>query len=327
MPRLPRFPFVACSVLVFAACVSKRSEEKKQLASHQHNAMLYWEGGKLDQAMQLVERGLEIDPGDYKLNALRGTILLRRSTGLGATDHKKLEEAADALAEVYDTRDVSRHEPFLLFFYALALERQGLRFAGEAVRLREIAARTPSQEASDRRDEEQRKAEEKFALATELLESLVARGEMARMSHYHLLQIAVSLQDGARALHHEKEYLKRLERDRSDLEKAIQTTTVALYEQERLRQREALFSEEIAVRNVLAEFHFDRRDYENALAHLDAVLRLDPTRSVDYYNRGRVLRELGRGEAAKDDFRKFLATSTLPASSQKKIDALQALEQ
>src|SRR5688572_29874472 len=122
MPRLLPFACLALP-LAAAACNVNRAADQKQLAQYQHNAMLYWEGGKLDQAMQLVERGLEIDPDDYKLNALRGTIMLRRSSTIAGTDHKALDEATESLAEVYDSRAVDRHEPYLLFYYALALEK------------------------------------------------------------------------------------------------------------------------------------------------------------------------------------------------------------
>jgi hypothetical protein len=60
---------------------------------------------------------------------------------------------------------------------------------------------------------------------------------------------------------------------------------------------------------------------------LDRVLQIDPARSVDYYNRGRVLLELQRQSTAKDDFRKFLATTNLPADNQKVTFAMAALKQ
>ena len=53
---------------------------------------------------------------------------------------------------------------------------------------------------------------------------------------------------------------------------------------------------------------------EHALLYLhdNRVLELDPSRSVDYFNRGKVLLELRRNEDAKEDFRRFLRLTNLP---------------
>ena len=48
-------------------------------------------------------------------------------------------------------------------------------------------------------------------------------------------------------------------------------------------------------------------------------------RSNDYYNRARVLHALNRDPEAKEDLRKFLATTQLPANNPKVIEAVQAL--
>ncbi|MGK0300101.1 MAG: Tfp pilus assembly protein PilF, partial [Planctomycetota bacterium] len=74
-----------------------------------------------------------------------------------------------------------------------------------------------------------------------------------------------------------------------------------------------------------ADWLFHRKNFNDALAQMEAVVKLDPTRSDNYYNRGRVRLELKQVDDAKSDFRRFLATSQLPASSSKKSFATKVL--
>ena len=113
------------------------------LTACQRNAPIYFEGGKLEQAMIQAERGLEIDPDDYKLNAIRGAILLRASED----NPKLLDQATEQLAEVYDRRSPRRHEPYVLLYYGLAQQKQGLKNLGEAIRLEDRARRLTEKRA------------------------------------------------------------------------------------------------------------------------------------------------------------------------------------
>lgn len=332
MPRpLPLFPLLIVLPLLLAACGSVSSEQKSQLASYQHNARLYWEAGKLENSLGLIDKGLEIDPYDYQLRTLRGAILLRQSGTLSATDSRKLEAAMQELAEVYAMRSPSQHDPQLLFWYGRALLHQGMRINSEALRLRSQAQQ--SAEAADRRklsddaDSLQRQARQTLDTARTMFLTLLERGNLPRESHKHLVQIADACNRPDEVVEHAKAYFVQLQKDRELVEKRMLETAVVGYEQELLGQRRALRDEEIMARVLLANFHVDRSEYEAALEHLDIVLQLDPTRSNDYYNRGAVLRHLGREEQAKNDYRKFLATSTLPATSPKKLEALRVLEQ
>ena len=80
------------------------------------------------------------------------------------------------------------------------------------------------------------------------------------------------------------------------------------------------------MRTVVAEFHYTRKHYKLAEEQLTKVLEIDPGRFIDYYNRGRVLLELGRVEDAKKDFRRVLADPSIPASSEKAAFALQTID-
>ncbi|MBX3463114.1 MAG: hypothetical protein KF830_08080 [Planctomycetes bacterium] len=318
----------AALLLLLASCSSLDHEQQQLLASHQRNAKYYFEGGRLEQALDQVDRGLAIDPDDYQLQALRGTVLLRQSGSALSTDHRLLDEATRTLAQVYARRAPARHEPFVLLPYAMALQKQGRRRLGEEVRLRGQASRAPDgaellQTADERRAEGQKLLLE----AKGVLDVLIARGEVLRLAWSHQLQIAQDLGDDLAFVAAANSYLTQAATDQQTVKREVERTLVPAYETEQVQRLRALENEELEVRALLADHHYNRKQHDQALVQLNRVLELDPKRSVDYYNRGRVLMELKRTEEAKADFRKFLATSNLPPSSDKVTLAMKALDQ
>ena len=309
------------------------------LKSHQRNASFYYEGGNLAQAMGQIEKGLELDPDDYKLNSLKGAVLLKTSADSQGTDHKQLDQATELLARIYDFRSPSRHEPYLLFNYALALQKQGRRHLGEAVRLEGQATRVSDPKENEKLIEtaksEREVATQDLVKSRDLLSMLIERGELLRYAHNHQLQIAQDLGDDAAFQQAGKAYLEQVAKDQQVEQTRVETTKAAAHEAERFKALRALWAEEVDVRILLAEHYHLRaakttgeeakKLREEELVNLNKILERNPQRSADYYNRGCVLLELNQPEAAKADFRRFLATTTLPASNEKKKHALGAL--
>lgn len=318
----------AAFLLLLCACSTLSYEDRDQLALFQRNAQFYYEGNRLDQALGQCDRGLELDPDDYKLNTIKGAILLKSSGSALGQDHRMLDEATAVLERVFEARSANRHEPSLLMTYALALQKQGRRHLGQAVSLRDQATRAQDkQPLLDEASKAQAAANDKLRQARGLLDVLVERGELLRLCHYHSLLIAQDLRDTEAFDVAAKAYLEQLAKEQQAVERNITQTPIPGFEQEQLQLRQTLKQEELEVRVLLAEQHYTRKQYEPALAMLDRVLEIDPSRSVDYYNRGRVLLELNRQQDAKNDFRKFLATTNLPADNQKTTFASTALKQ
>ncbi len=315
-------------LLLLCACSTMSTEERSALVSHQRNAKHYFEGGHLNQAMGQIERGLELDPDDYLLNSLKGAVLLKTSADSQGTDHRRLDEATALLARMFDERAPNRHEPHLLFNYALALQKQGRRHLGEAIRLEGQATRTPQQQDLLKKAATERTtAMADLTQARSLLAVLIERGEVLLLAHKHQMLIAQDLGEDAPLVEAGGAYLLQSEKEQKKAQKDVETTPTAAWEAERLAALRALWAEELEVRALLADHHYGKQQYTEALPHLNRILNLDPQRSVDYYNRGRVLLALKQPEPAKADFRKFLATTTLPATSDKKTLALKALDQ
>jgi tetratricopeptide (TPR) repeat protein len=117
-----------------------------------------------------------------------------------------------------------------------------------------------------------------------------------------------------------------MQKAQDQVRKEIERTNNADYETDQLELLRMLRGEELGVRQLVAEQHYARKQFDLALAQLDRILELDPRRTTDYYNRGRVLLEVGRAEEAKADFRRFLADPTVPSNSDKAAFALKAIE-
>ncbi|MBL8726085.1 MAG: tetratricopeptide repeat protein [Planctomycetes bacterium] len=313
-------------LLLLTACSTLSSEERDKLAFHQRNAKIYYDSGKYEQAMGQIDRGLRYDPDDYLLNSLHGAILLRFSGSALGTEHRQLDEATALLAKVYDQRSVRRHEPYLLLNYALALQKQGRRQLGSALSLEDRATRAGDGDALRQQAAAARATgREQLLEARRLLLAMVERGDQPRLGNYHLLLLAQDLNDPPGFDQAERGYLEQLAKDQRVLTRNKDLAVNPVHEQEFGSLLDELKREEIDARSLLAEEHFFRKDYQRAAGMLDRVLELDPSRTADYYNRGRALLELGRAEAAHADFRKFLAQTDLPPDHEKRTFAYQAL--
>lgn len=314
-------------LLFLCGCTNLTIEQAQRLEICQRNAPLYFEGGKLGQALIQVENGLEISPDDYKLNVIKGAVLLRASE----RDPKMLNQALEILERVYDWRSPNRHEPYELFYFGLARQKQGLRHLGNAIRLEDRASRAPDdkrhKDFESQAVEQRQMANGRLREADELLAHLVDRGELLRMTYNHRLQIARQLGDDE--LFHEsaEAYLGQMTQEVQFVENELERTVIPDYEADKYKELLDLKAEELDVRALYADWHFHRKNFQAALDQMNIVLQLDPTRSDNYYNRGRVRIELNDTENAKDDFRYFLATSQLPASSAKKTFATKVLTQ
>lgn len=307
---------------LLAACTSLSSDEQAQLASYQRNAGLYFDGGKYDQALGLVERGLAIDADDYKLRSMQASIHLRLSGPVAGQDQRLLDQSLTEFEAVFSERSLAHHDRHLLFYYALCRQKQALRRFAEAARV------DPKlEDAIEQRHAIEADANAQLAGAEELLQELLSRGEIPRLCHYHLLQVAALTNDGDAILLHGEQYLAAAAADQQRTSEELERTNVYGYEVDRKNLLRSLREEEIAVRTTLAQQLYARRDFTKALTHVDAVLAIDPTRSDDHYNRGLILRELGRHDESKADLRTFLATTALPPDSPKVTDAVRALAQ
>lgn len=319
------------TLLLAAACGTLSTADNERLAQFQRNARLYYEGGKMEQCRGMIERGLALDPHNYQLQSQLGMVLLRQSAAeTGSRQDKLLDEAMAQLTEVQNQRAPADHMPYQLLTYGIALQRVAMRHTATAAQLRDSASRLPA--GSTDAKVQQNQADEHQALARvgnlrarDTLDVLLKRGELLLLAHKHLMEVATALGNYEEAFKQGDAFLRQAALEKAVALKKIREATKPAFEVEQRQNIEDLRLQEIETRSLLANIHYDRGDFAKAVQQLDVVLQLDPNRSADYYNRARALRELGRDEESRADFRRFLMYSELPDNSPKKADAAQAL--
>jgi tetratricopeptide (TPR) repeat protein len=316
-----------CLLMLLCGCTTLSNDDLDQLASAQRNASSYFEGGKLNQTLLQVERGLDIEPDDYKLNVLKGASLLR----LSERDVTKIDEATEILERVYDWRSPMRHEPAELFYLGLARQRQGLRYLAEAIRVEDRARRAPDKKRHNEFVAQSKtaraNAKAQLELANEVFDVLIDRGDSLRLTHNHRMQVSRQLGNDEEFAESAKAFFEITAKQQKFVDEEVKRTPTPDYEAAQYAALKQLEREEVEVRGFVADWCFHQQDYAEALKHMDRALQLDPTRSDNYYNRGRLYIELDEIDKAKADFRRFLATSQLPATSQKMTYATMILTQ
>lgn len=312
-------------LLLLASCgvFGGPDKEHEALIRYQQNAQIYWDNGNLDQSLDQVRRGLEIDPENYKLLTIQAWATLRRS----ATEPDVLPTAEKQFDHLLSLRDESDHSPQVRLGYAKTQGKRAVELLQRANDLEEQSKRDPSgvdhtQEAATLRAD----AEKYFARAVKELKTLVDRGEELLLAHYDLMSLLWWRGDYDGAVAEGNAYLERAaqleERQHRELRRTLQVD----YEQQVREDLQQLIDDELEVRVFMANMHYKRGHPELAVEQLDEVLRREPDRYNDYYNRGMSLLALGRTEEARRDLQKFLATTQLSQESDQVKDALRVVQ-
>jgi tetratricopeptide (TPR) repeat protein len=320
-----RVAFATLVVLTSCGVFGLSSRERQDLALFQQNASLYWEGQRYGQALDAARRGLEIAPDDYKLHSIAAACYLR-TIDQNAQNLRAAELLYDKL---YDMRSLASHLPHALLGYGECHQELGLRQLRQAKALRDEAKDGRDLTDGERRSREARagdhetKARYHWAKAERAFRALIDREEQLRDAHKHLMEMRVEQGDYPAAVEHGEKSLARNAIEQADTKKVIETTLAAAREIEMRATLKYLVEQEKRVRSALAEMHFRKQNYERAQRELTILLELDPTRSTDYYNRARVFEAIGNVEAARQDHKKFLATTKLPVGDERVTHAFQ----
>lgn len=315
------------SVALLSSCTvfgGLSKDERDRLASFQQYASLYWESNSFDQSIDMANRGLEIEADNYRLLQTKAWCLYE----LRDRAPDNLRRAEELFQQAWEQRAPLDHRPALLLGFGKTKQTLAYRHKLEAEILDREADNPELQvtERTTRRNrakEHWRKAEGYWDEAERILSTLLKREELLRLTHKSLMEIAVERNDYAGAVQHGALCLERNRVEQEEWQALIRETMVADAEIKARNMLTELVDQEVRVRMALAEMHYRQRDFEASVAQLDELLRLDPTRSADYYHRGRALEEMNRREEARRDYLKFLGTTALPTSDDRVIHAFE----
>lgn len=324
MKPIRHLPWALLCALPACGVFGLSQDERKELALHQSNAQLYYDGQRYDQALASVTKGLEIAPDDYKLTGIGGRILLVTSSATPAN----LDRAARMFDRLARMRSLDDHAPHALLGIGQCEQQLGLRHWRRAALLdTEIQNRGLAPAEIDKlnaqANEHRSQAEYHWREAERAFQALLRREELLRVAYKHLMEIAVERNDYDTATRWATEFLARNATEQTALQAIIRETMVLGFEREKRIELQELIEQEKRVRASLAEMHFRKGNHALAVDELTALLTLDPTRSNDYYNRALALEALGQHEAARRDHEKFLAATKLPASDKRVLHAVQ----
>jgi tetratricopeptide (TPR) repeat protein len=323
-----RIQVVLLPVALLASCgiFGLSTEERDRIAAHTRNALTYYEGGRFNQCLDQVRRGLEIDPENYRLKTVRAWCYLRTTTG----DRQGAEQTEKLFEEVYAMRSPEQHAPPVLIGYALIHQRFALRHQEQVLTLREELERAEPLERTTKEariTEHLQLARARFQKTEAALRVLVAREDELQLAHYHLMQTAGMQGRYEDAIASGTKMLEINATFQANWQQRFEQTSDAAFESWSGMQLQQLTDLEIDVRAYLANLHYKHGNHEAAVAELDQVLLKDPTRSDDYYNRARCLQRLGRTSDARRDYERFLATTRLPQGNANVTNALKAIQE
>jgi tetratricopeptide (TPR) repeat protein len=330
MPIRPLGPVVLLLTLTSCGVLSAglSTEDKARLANFQANAQDYYGNQRYGQALEMVRKGLELDAENYMLLSLAGWCHLQRAERGGPTE--ELLTAEDYFERVERTRSLRDHAPHVLLGLATSKQRLGLENRRLADRLdNQVASgrlsKTEQTVQANQAAEHRQTAERCWRESIDLLEVLVEREDVLRIAHKLLMEVYVEIGDYEQAVHHGDLCLQRNLDEQEVKNAVIRETLVAAEEIKARKELQELEDQEIRVREALAEMHFRKDAFADAVAQLDAVLAKDPSESVHYYNRGRALQSLGRQDDARRDFEQFLRTTTLSSDDERVARAFEVV--
>ncbi len=213
-------------------------------------------------------------------------------------------------------------------------KRATLRWS-EANRLRmEASTGLLPREAAGRRlaraDELEALAVTDLEEAKRSFERLIAEGDQVVTAHYQLVQVATLMGRTAEAIQHGASFLDLVQGRRAQIEAALAKSFNAPAEAMMRQELKELKANEVEIRGLLANLAFDLGDHRTAISHLDRILALDPTRSADYFNRGRCHFAMKNMTSARNDLEVFLRQTPLSFESSQVKEAnemLRAIEQ
>jgi tetratricopeptide (TPR) repeat protein len=300
--RAPRPALAAALLALVPACFSSGSkpDPEKQLSMHREFALRYYDANDLARAEQQADKGLELEPEDVQLRLMKGWIRQRR----GAT--RDIFVAERIFRDLVDTMDYRA-----TLGLAEALERKGVLYSEAADAVAAGKRPTDAPSPSARADELAREAHGAWRQsATWYEKTLEAKpGEFQAING--LQRVHALLGDYDESLRWSNQLLE-------------QSLAEIAFWKTKLAQPELSAREEARLRTLLAsstrlqlETHLHASALlvrigrlEEALAHLESVIAIDPSHSDAYSRRGQVLKGLGRYQEAMASLQQYLRLST-----------------
>lgn len=307
MARLSALLLFLLAVLA-AACQSLSPEEEEMVSELRLRATQYYETNDLPRAEQQARRGLEIDPENADLHHILGRTLLK------SQEAGRLVAAQVSLLKAYEL------DPKYTTAYSLGechLRLGELRL-DRAARLDLRALEVDPQETSALQDLADRAAKLRRDALHDLQEAerMLKRSLEANPDYVYALRLLANaythLERPEEALATLEELIRILGQSRAWKNERLALEALPMAEEQVLRVRLlADLKIEVEARGLVATIHKAAKRYSLAADALTEILKLDPDRVQEYFNRGLCRYWLGDLASAHADMREFLRRTNL----------------
>ena len=327
MHEIRNLTISGCAFLLVFSCgiFGSSSKEEERLSEYFFRAKKYFESGRIPQALDQVERGLELREDDEKLMTLRGFIHLE----MAKRDPSWLGEALRDFKKA--TESGLFHEPsfeaFLglgLTYQKMGLERRNLATALEKkLKAREVPVNKREATAA-RIHQLKSKSLEDFKNAEKSLEKVLEKKKNHILASYTIALVKVCLGKKEEALKLLRKYIRAASRRRKQiLERDLKQTFSTEREKKLWQELRIITQREKECRGLVANLLYKLKRYKEALEELNKLLEMDPNLVPEYFNRARCHARLGEIEEAKQDYKVFIGRSLLPREDPRIREALE----
>lgn len=292
---------VALLLALGAACNSNPDgvDTEQELQMHREFALRYYDENHLEQALQQVQKGLEIRPRDEKLRIMKGWIHQR----LGTADNVFIAERT--FRDLLSTRDYR-----VILGLGEALERKGVLFWESAEAVEEGRRYTTAKDRGKRAAELRAEAHEAWDESVQRYEQTLERkpGEVQAING--LQRVHALRGEHKESLSWSRKLLKMIESETAFWSRQLERPDLSSDEERRLREllsnsEQLEFETRLQVASLLVGM--DRP--EDALVELDRVLLIDPTTPGIHGRRAQLLYSSGRVEEALASLENYLRFS------------------
>lgn len=299
-----------CLALLASGCLhtyQKKVEPTKEqkLELYTTTATYLYEDGALDRAQEQAVKALAVDPKDRTMRRMVGWIRLRKN---GNEDLILAERFFRDLLRDGDQNENTR------LGLALTCERLGKAYDDVSRAL--LAGEREPDKGKDREDSARElagKAQRYWRESIQLCNDILAVGEGNTNAMNALQRVLALTGDYPQSLQWSARLLERTGAELASWRRMLQEKDLTKREEQLFRKNErAALDLETDTHVFAATLLFRLQRYDEALAHLDAVVERSPTLAQGYSLRGQMRARAGQYEGAVQDLDRYLALSDSP---------------
>jgi len=312
MPARSVRPLAAALCLALATAACKHTYQKEIEPSDEQKLELYtttatylYEDGQLDRAQEQAVKALEVEPDDRAMRRMIGWIRLRKSS------NEDLIIAERFFRDLIHDGDENDNT---LLGLAITCERMGKAYDDVSRAL--LAGEREPDEGKDREKsakELSAKARRYWDESVKLCDRILAAGEGNTNAMNALQRVHALLGNYDESLAWTERLLERTSAELESWRRMLEGKDLTEREETLFRENErAALDLQRDTHTFAATVLFRQERYEEALAHLDALVAASPDLAQAYSLRGQMRARVGQYEGAVQDLDRYLALSDSP---------------